>query len=73
MVNGYLPTSFWLNWVFRIPLGKNIIFKISNWVIHVFVLGILIEEQKSCVSLIPDLPLALRISQPICQNIGSDT
>ena len=46
MVNGYLPTSFWLNWVFRIPLGKNIIFRISNWVLHVFVLGILIEDES---------------------------
>ena len=46
MVNGYLPTSFWLNWVFQNPLGKIIIFKISNWVLHVFVLGIVIEDEN---------------------------
>ena len=46
MVNGYLPTSFWLNWVFRNPLGKIMIFKISNWVLHVFALGIVIEDEN---------------------------
>ena len=46
MVIGYLPTSLWLNWVFWIPLGKTITFEILNWVFHVFVLGIVIEDEK---------------------------
>ena len=27
-------------------MGKNIIFKISNWVLHVFDLGILTEDES---------------------------
>ena len=33
---GYLPTSFWLNWVFQI----------LNWVFHFFVLGIYLKANK---------------------------
>ena len=33
---GYLPTSFWLNWVFQI----------LNWVFQVFVLGIHLKANK---------------------------
>ena len=44
MANRYLPTSFG---VFRNPLGKNIIFKISNWVLHVFVLDIVMEDENT--------------------------
>ena len=60
-------------------MGKIIIFKISNWVLHVFVLGIVIEDEnkvkiknkKSCISIITDLPLVLRVSQLSFYNIGS--
>ena len=43
---GIYPPLFGFNWVFRNPLGKIIIFKISNWVLHVFVLGIVIEDEN---------------------------
>ena len=68
MVNGYLPTSFWLNWVFRNPLGKIVIFKISNWVLHVFVLGIVIEDENKV-----KIKNKGYLDQLISYNIGSGT